>query len=218
MPEEKEESLEERLKAGEEFPQEVMDAAEAYFQLDKNPDKALKKLVELKAIDELRRNSHLKAMARIKTLKDPAYKAKEAVNVYENMKKAIAYFIGSRISEHDNLPPLDEIKISTSIGERFLANYDHYSRLARQKQIPKEKIIYNSVREIISKQLNISEDKIDHHTNFAEDLGADSLDCVELIMEIEDQYAISITDDDAENMLTVKDVVDYLMKQDIELK
>ena len=69
------------------------------------------------------------------------------------------------------------------------------------------------VKQIIAEKLGVSEDKITPQAAFVEDLGADSLDQVELIMAFEDAFDIEIPDEDAEKMRTVKDALDYLGKK-----
>ena len=66
------------------------------------------------------------------------------------------------------------------------------------------------VRKIISEQLGVSEEEVKPEASFIEDLGADSLDIVELVMALEEEYAIEISDEDAEKIRTVKDVVGYI--------
>ena len=58
--------------------------------------------------------------------------------------------------------------------------------------------------------LGVEEDSVKPESKFVEDLGADSLDLVELIMAFEDKFAIEISDEEAEKMVTVKDVLDYI--------
>jgi len=65
---------------------------------------------------------------------------------------------------------------------------------------------------IISTQLSINEDEIKPNLNFVDDLGADSLDLVEMIMEIEEEFKIEISDEDVEGMSKVKDLIDYISK------
>lgn len=70
--------------------------------------------------------------------------------------------------------------------------------------------IESKVIEIISNQLSMREDDIKGDSRFVDDLGADSLDIVELIMEMEEEFDIEIPDEDVERMVTVKDVTDYI--------
>ncbi len=66
------------------------------------------------------------------------------------------------------------------------------------------------VREIIAEQLGVAATEVTPEASFIEDLGADSLDIVELVMALEEEYGIEISDEDAEKVRTVKDVVDYI--------
>ncbi len=70
--------------------------------------------------------------------------------------------------------------------------------------------IYSRVKKIIAERLSLSEDEIRMDSSFLDDLGADSLDIVELIMAFEEEFDIKIPDEDAEKIETVKDVVDYI--------
>ena len=70
--------------------------------------------------------------------------------------------------------------------------------------------IFDKVKEIIVEQLGVSEDAITNEASFIDDLGADSLDIVELIMALEEEFDIEIPDADAEKVVTVGDVVDYI--------
>lgn len=70
--------------------------------------------------------------------------------------------------------------------------------------------IFDKVKEIIVEQLGVAEDNINQDASFIDDLGADSLDIVELIMALEEEFDIEIPDTDAEKVVTVGDVVDYL--------
>ena len=69
------------------------------------------------------------------------------------------------------------------------------------------------VKAIIAEKLGVSEDKISPTASFVDDLGADSLDQVELIMAFEDAFDIEIPDEDAEKLRSVKDAMDYLGKK-----
>jgi len=70
--------------------------------------------------------------------------------------------------------------------------------------------IETKVREKISEQLGVSSDEVTPEASFIEDLGADSLDIVELVMALEEEFNIEISDEDAEKIRTVKDVVSYI--------
>ena len=66
------------------------------------------------------------------------------------------------------------------------------------------------VRGIVSAQLDIDEEKINANTNIAEDLGADSLDVVELMMSVEEEFGITIEEEDVRGFKTVADVAGYI--------
>jgi acyl carrier protein len=68
------------------------------------------------------------------------------------------------------------------------------------------------VREIIINELGVEPEKVTDEASFVEDLGADSLDTVELVMAFEEEFGIDIPDEDAEQMRTVGDAIQYLRK------
>jgi len=72
--------------------------------------------------------------------------------------------------------------------------------------------IASKVRAIIADQLMIDPDEVTDEASFVEDLGADSLDTVELIMEFEDEFGVEISDEDAEKITTVGEAVAYMTK------
>ena len=70
--------------------------------------------------------------------------------------------------------------------------------------------VFDKVKEIIVEQLGVAENAVTEEASFIDDLGADSLDIVELIMALEEEFDIEIPDNDAEKVVTVGDVVDYI--------
>lgn len=72
--------------------------------------------------------------------------------------------------------------------------------------------VSEKVTSIICEQLNVSEDDVVPSASFVDDLGADSLDQVELIMAMEEEFDISISDEEAEKIATVQDAIDYIEK------
>ena len=70
--------------------------------------------------------------------------------------------------------------------------------------------VEQKVREIICEQLGVSESDVTPEASFIEDLGADSLDTVELVMAFEEGFSIEIPDEDAEKIQTVKDAITYI--------
>ncbi len=72
------------------------------------------------------------------------------------------------------------------------------------------------VREIIINELGVEAEKVTDEASFVEDLGADSLDTVELVMAFEEEFGIDIPDEDAEQMRTVGDAISYLRKHSQE--
>lgn len=71
-------------------------------------------------------------------------------------------------------------------------------------------MVFEKIRTLLSEQLDIEEDDITMDSKIADDLGADSLDVVDLIMAIEDEFELEIPDEDIENIKTVGDVVNYI--------
>ena len=76
----------------------------------------------------------------------------------------------------------------------------------------KQKEIIEKVKQIISEQLGVEEAEVTPSASFVDDLGADSLDTVELVMALEENFDIEIPDDAAEKIRTVQDAIDYIDK------
>ncbi|MVB12645.1 Acyl carrier protein [Caprobacter fermentans] len=71
-------------------------------------------------------------------------------------------------------------------------------------------MVFEKVKAILSEQFDVEEDTITADTNIADDLGADSLDVVDLLMSIEDEFEIEIPDEEVENIKTVGELVKYI--------
>ncbi|HYQ80434.1 MAG TPA: acyl carrier protein [Anaeromyxobacteraceae bacterium] len=70
--------------------------------------------------------------------------------------------------------------------------------------------VEQKVKGIIAEQLGVAEDEIKTTSSFIEDLGADSLDIVELVMAMEEEFEVEIPDEEAENIKTVQDAINYI--------
>jgi len=70
--------------------------------------------------------------------------------------------------------------------------------------------VFDRIVKVVSEELAISEEEITEDASFIDDLGADSLDVVELIMALEEEFDIEIPDEDAEEIATVSDAVEYI--------
>ena len=73
-------------------------------------------------------------------------------------------------------------------------------------------MIFEKVQKALAEPFEVSPDTITLDTNLVDDLGADSLDVVELIMSIEDEFGVSISDEEAANLITVQKIVDFVEK------
>jgi acyl carrier protein len=73
--------------------------------------------------------------------------------------------------------------------------------------------LFDNVKEVVIEQLNVAADEVKEESKFIEDLGADSLDVVELVMALEEEFDIEIPDDKAESILTVGDAIKFIEAQ-----
>jgi acyl carrier protein len=71
--------------------------------------------------------------------------------------------------------------------------------------------IETRVKKIVVEQLGVKEDEVTNDASFVDDLGADSLDTVELVMALEEEFETEIPDEDAEKIITIKDAVNYIV-------
>lgn len=74
------------------------------------------------------------------------------------------------------------------------------------------------IKALIAEQLGVDVERVTDGASFIEDLGADSLDTVELVMALEEEYGVDIPDEDVEKVTTVKDVIAYIEEKGIEIK
>ncbi|HOJ27414.1 MAG TPA: acyl carrier protein [Candidatus Saccharicenans sp.] len=72
--------------------------------------------------------------------------------------------------------------------------------------------LLKKVKAIVADKLNVSEEQITENASFTQDLGADSLDTVELVMALEDEFGLDIPDDEAEKLTTVGKAIDYILE------
>ena len=70
--------------------------------------------------------------------------------------------------------------------------------------------LFDEVKEVVVEQLSVNADEVKEESKFVEDLGADSLDVVELVMALEEKFDIEIPDEDAEKIATVKDAIAFI--------
>ena len=82
--------------------------------------------------------------------------------------------------------------------------------------LPEETV--GKIKALIAEQLGVDIEKVTDEASFIEDLGADSLDTVELVMALEEEYGVDIPDDDVEKVTTVKDVIAYVDEHGIDVK
>ena len=77
--------------------------------------------------------------------------------------------------------------------------------------------IEERVRKLICEQLGVKEDEVQSDSSFVEDLGADSLDTVELVMALEEEFETEIPDEEAEKITTVKEAIDYILAHQLPI-
>ncbi|MBI3358998.1 MAG: acyl carrier protein [Nitrospirae bacterium] len=70
--------------------------------------------------------------------------------------------------------------------------------------------LYERVKKIICEQLDVEDEDVKPESSFVDDLGADSLDTVELVMALEEEFSVEIPDEDAEKITTVQNAIDYI--------
>jgi acyl carrier protein len=93
----------------------------------------------------------------------------------------------------------------------FVINRRHVlTTTGKKRDFMSEKSIEEKVKEIIVEQLGVNPEQVTPNASFIEDLGADSLDTVELVMAFEEEFSVEVPDEDAEKLQTVGDVIRYI--------
>lgn len=82
----------------------------------------------------------------------------------------------------------------------------------KSKSLIKESTVFDRVKEIVVQQLGVDSQQVTLQANFSEDLGADSLDTVELVMAIEEEFGLEIPDENAEKIVKLSDAVEFITK------
>jgi len=112
-----------------------------------------------------------------------------------------------------------KVPYSGATGQVDLGNYDlkvqglTIDRILMEEINMSSKEIQDKVKKIIAEKLSVDLAEVKPEASFVDDLGADSLDLVELIMSMEEEFGVDISDEDAEKILTVKDAMDYVAKR-----
>ena len=75
-----------------------------------------------------------------------------------------------------------------------------------------ENQVYEAVKKVVTEQLGVSDAEVKRESSFVDDLGADSLDTVELVMALEEAFGMEIPDEDAEKIKTISDTINYVMQ------
>jgi acyl carrier protein len=97
-------------------------------------------------------------------------------------------------------------------ASRLLCMLRAWKRRENEEEVMSENSIEARVKKIVVEHLGVEEDKVSKDASFIDDLGADSLDTVELVMAFEEEFGVEIPDDAAETILTVGDAVRFLEK------
>ncbi len=84
---------------------------------------------------------------------------------------------------------------------------------AEERDVPTLAEVESKVKKIVAEQMGVSEDEITRETSFVNDLNADSLDTVEMVMEFEEEFEMNIPDEEAEKIQTVGQAIDYIKKR-----
>ncbi|CZT98098.1 acyl carrier protein [Plasmodium falciparum IGH-CR14] len=122
------------------------------------------------------------------------------------------YYVNAFKNTQKDGVSLQILKKKRSNQVNFLNRKNDYNLIKNKNPSSSLKSTFDDIKKIISKQLSVEEDKIQMNSNFTKDLGADSLDLVELIMALEEKFNVTISDQDALKINTVQDAIDYIEK------
>jgi acyl carrier protein len=93
---------------------------------------------------------------------------------------------------------------------RCVQVYRNYQAISSQGELNKMSSIEEQVKSIVAEQLGVKEDEVTNDASFVDDLGADSLDTVELVMALEEEFETEIPDEEAEKITTVQQAIDFI--------
>ena len=96
-----------------------------------------------------------------------------------------------------------------SAGDAALRRRVQHQIIGGRKNRAKEEI-FDKLKELVVDQLGVEEDEVTMEASMQDDLGADSLDLVDLVMSVEDEFGVKVADEDLENIKTVGDIVNYI--------
>tara|TARA_R110000822_G_scaffold250239_2_gene377536 strand:+ start:412 stop:783 length:372 start_codon:yes stop_codon:yes gene_type:complete len=103
----------------------------------------------------------------------------------------------------------DRIPACLQVG--FKLNWQHLSCLVDTQSEDIMSTVEERVKKIVCEQLGVKESEVQNSSSFVEDLGADSLDTVELVMALEEEFETEIPDEEAEKLASVQDAIDYIV-------
>ncbi|MGK0523197.1 MAG: acyl carrier protein [Pseudomonadales bacterium] len=102
-------------------------------------------------------------------------------------------------------------RIPACLQVGFTLNWQHLSCLVDTQSEDIMSTVEERVKKIVCEQLGVKESEVQNSSSFVEDLGADSLDTVELVMALEEEFETEIPDEEAEKLASVQDAIDYIV-------
>jgi len=117
---------------------------------------------------------------------------------------------GSKLRAPLRNQPGGEIILVAFVRSGCFKAWPSHGTKPKDKYFMSDKPVEEKVKDIIVEQLGVNPEQVTQNASFIEDLGADSLDIVELVMAFEEEFSVEVPDEDAEKLLTVGDVVKYI--------